>query len=160
MWPLWLYLQVWGDKRKTYWEIACVVITHQHFLSSGHVLGCSICLQVASCWGWWSHINNDVNNYGNRSYYHVEVAYVAGTVLRSIDGSSKWILTTTLRQRYLYRPYVVDEDLELWSTVTCSGAPAWEGESQDVKPDLFDSEVQALSWGCEQTDVFRCLILA
>lgn len=44
-------LQVWGERRKTYWEIVCVVITYQRFLSSGHVLGCSVCLQVTSGWG-------------------------------------------------------------------------------------------------------------
>lgn len=108
IWPLWVFSSK-SDKRKTRWDIACVVIVCQHFLSSGSCCMMRSAFRQLLAEKWSSERDNDLVNHGNS--YKVGDAFIAGSVVQSLHSSSNWIITATL-----------------WVVVTCV-SPVWQMET-------------------------------
>ena len=108
IWPLWVFSSK-SDKRKTCWDIACVVTVCQHFLSSGSCCVMQSAFRQLLAEEWSSERDNDIVNHGNS--YKVGHAFIAGSVVQSLHSSSNWIITATL-----------------WVVVTCV-SPVWQMET-------------------------------
>ena len=93
IWPLWVFSSK-NDKRKTLWDIACVVIVCQHFLSSRSCCMMQSAFRQLLAEDWSSDRDNDIVSHGNS--YKVGDAFIAGSVVQSLHSSSNWIITTTL----------------------------------------------------------------